>query len=184
MSVSTKKWCVRPGYAFTAGAGLGGGLFVFEFLNIDENVIHAMAFLGLGIAGSPGSGTATAAKEVIKKLATTVLGKAAGAGYGVATDTSPGYKDQRWTILYPNKAFSADDLSGSSGRVTILSVSVAKVGMCNAFISASDGIVSLQPLFGGVSVDVQPQNFDLAIGVVLGFWWEAFSVQGPVTGDF
>jgi hypothetical protein len=175
-SKQTTAWSVRPGYAFTAGAGVGAGLFVFEFWNEEENPIYGMAFSGLGLGGGPGSGGVSTVREVIKKLATQVATKGAGAIYGLGTGTPPGYKEQRWTLLHPNKPFSSEDLSGSSGRVTILGASVFKTGLYGCYISASDGVVSWTPLFGSVSVDVQPQNFDLQIGVILGFWWEAFSI--------
>lgn len=172
----TKNWKVRPGYAFAAGAGIGGGLFVFEFLNVDENRIYGMGFAGLGMAGGVLGGKWSTAKELIKKLAVQAGLKGAGTVTGIVRGTTPGYKDQVWSTLPCNKAFSSEDLDGSTGRVTILGASLAHVGAYACFISASDGVVSWTPLFASASVDVKPQGLDVQVGVILGVWWEAFDV--------
>jgi len=177
----TSNWQVRPGYVFAAGAGFGGGLFVFEFLNVDEGRIYGMGFAGAGLAGGILGGKWSTATELIKKLAVQAGLKGLGALKGAATDSTPGLKDQQWSPLPCNKAFSSADLNHSSGRVTILGASVAKVGAYGCFVSASDGIISATPLFASVSVDVQPQNFDIALGAILGMWWEAFDIPKPST---
>ncbi len=178
-SKATRNWQVRPGFVFAAGAGFGGGLFVFEFLNVDENRIYGMGFAGAGLAGGIMGGKWSAASELIKKLAVQVGMKTAGAAKGAATGNTPGLKNQQWSPLPCNSAFSSDNLNYSSGRVTILGASVAQVGAYGCFVSASDGIISTTPLFSSVSVDVQPQNFDIAIGAILGVWWEAFAIPNP-----
>jgi hypothetical protein len=177
MSASkTKNWKVRPGYAFTAGAGLGGGLFVFEFLNADENRIYGMGFGGLGLAGGVLGGKWSTAKEAIKKLATQAALKGAGRVVGIVWDAAPGFKNQIWSPLTSKRPFSSEDLNDSTGRVTILGASAANVGYYKCYISASDGVVSWTPLFGSVSVDVRPQKLNIQIGTILGLWWEAFDV--------
>lgn len=175
-ALKTKNWKVRPGYAFAAGAGIGGGLFVFEFLNVDENRIYGMGFAGAGMAGGVLGGKWSTAKELIKKLAVQAGLKGAGTVTGIVRGTTPGFKDQIWSQLPCDKAFSSSDLSGSTGRVTILGASLAHVGAYACFISASDGVVSWTPLFASVSVDVRPQGLDVQVGVILGAWWESFDV--------
>jgi len=170
------NWQVRPGYVFAAGAGLGAGVFVFEYLNLDENRIYGMGFAGAGLAGGILGGKWSAVSDLAKKLAVQLGTKAAAAGYGIATDTPPGLKNQKWTQLIANKAFSSDDLNHSSGRVTILGASAAEVGLYACFISASEGLVSSTPLFSSVAVDVRPQKLNLAIGAILGVWWEAYDI--------
>jgi len=176
----TKNWNVRPGFVFAAGAGLGGGVFVFEFLNLDENRIYGMGFAGAGMAGGVMGGKFSMMSGLIKELAKQLGMKAAAAGYGVASDTAPGLKNQKWSTLPCATAFSSEDLNYSTGRVTILGASVAEVGVYGCFISASNGIISSTPLFASVSVDVRPQKLDLAIGAILGVWWEAFDIPNPV----
>lgn len=173
---TTKNWMVRPGYAFAAGAGIGGGLFVFEFLHGDENRIYGMSFGGLGMSGGILGGKWSTLREAIAKLALNAGLKGGGRVAGWIAGSSPGYKDQNWSRLPCNRAFSSHDLHNSTGRVTILGLSVAKVGAYGCYISASDGVVSWAPLFGSVSVDVRPQNFDLQVGVILGLWRESFDV--------
>ena len=169
----TLNWKVRPGYAFAAGAGIGGGLFVFEFLNGDENRVYGMCFAGLGMAGGLLGGKGNVVKEMVKQL----LMKGGAAGYKAVSGNPYGLQGQQWSpVTGISRPFSSNDLSGSSGRVTVLGVSALKHGVYGCYVSASDGIISRTPLFSSVSVDVAPQNFDLQVGVILGAWWEGFDV--------
>ena len=172
----TTNWKVRPGYAFSAGAGVGAGLLVFEFLNADEKRVHGMGFGGLGLAGGILGGNWQTAREAIMKLAVQLAIKTGAAATGAYIDAVPGFKDQIWSDLPCNKAFSSDDLDNSTGRVTILGASIAKHGYYKCYVSASEGLVSWTPLFSSAHVDIRPQNINLQIGAILGVWWEAFDV--------
>lgn len=148
--VATMNWEVRPGYAVSAGGGMAGGIL---------------------------GGKWSTAKELIKKLATQLGMKGAGAIKGLATSATPGFKNQSWTTLEGiNTPFSAGNLHDSTGRVSILGASVAQHGYYGCYVSASDGLISMTPLFESASVDVAPPGFDMQLGVLLGMWWEAYAI--------
>jgi hypothetical protein len=179
-STKTRNWAVRPGFAFSAGAGAGAGLYVFDFLNRDDNRVYGMAFGGIGLAGGPGSGAWSTAGELAKKLATQAIIKLIGTAKGAYTHSGLAageqYATRKWTDFTPRESFSAEMLNWSSGRVTILGVSVVHHGAYGCFVSASNGLVSWSPMFSHVRVDILPQGLDVQVGVILGLWHLVFDI--------
>ncbi len=172
----TTSWKIRPGFAFSAGAGIGAGVYVFDFLNESDNTVYGMLFAGLGLAGGFGSGASGAIGEITKKLVVQLAGKAIGGGMTAITDSN-GYKDRVWTRLPCDNSFSANALHNSLGRVTILGASALHVGAYRCYVTAwEEAIITTIDLFHSASVEVLPQNFDIQIGVICGLWRKVFEV--------
>lgn len=142
-----------------------------------------MLFGGAGLAGSPlglFKGIPTTAAALGQGLGKQALLKALGVGYGTATNSGVAvgqqFTNRKWTEIPVNLPFSANDLNNSSGRVTILGASAAKVGYYACYVSGSPWVKLgvLPDFFSSASVDVLPQNFDLQVASTIGMWFNVY----------
>lgn len=185
MAMNTKsgKWFVRPGYAFSAGIGVGATAFVFDFLNMEDNQIYGLLFTGLGLAGGLGSGKSSGLKSVIdvaKTLGKQVAKKAVGWKIGGFKTT---YPIRTWTPVSTGRGFSGDDLHHSNGRLTVLGLSALGLGSYKCYVSAASwGFDS--PYFNSQEVAVLPQTLDMQMSATVGMWFVVFDIPNSENASY
>lgn len=183
MNTKTGKWFVRPGYAFSAGVGVGATAFVFDFLNMDDNQIYGLLFTGLGLAGGLGSGK-TGALGGLREVAKT-LGKQAGVkgASWLKSGFKTTYPIRSWSSVSTGRAFSADDLNRSNGRLTVLGASALGLGAYKCYVSAASwGFDS--PYFNSQEVTILPQTIDIQLSATVGMWFVVFDIPNSENSSY
>lgn len=147
MGLSTKAtdWQVFGSVSIAGGAGLGAGLYLFDFYSATAGVAGLFSFRGVGI-GEGGN-----------------LG-----GLGVPEDVGP---LTQWSSLECERPFSLVDLNGAWGRLTALGAAVG-VGWSAVFITAAPHFWSFQTYFASQFVGGLSQASVGGGGQVLVGGWE------------